>query len=96
MKPDSVSTPLRIVFNSSAKYLGHTLNEYWAKGPDVLNNLLGVLLRFREDHIGLTCDISKIYNSVRMSVFDQHCHRFLWRELETARAPDHCVDLCPL
>ena len=44
LKPDSVSTPLRIVFNSSAKYLGHTLNEYWAKGPDVLNSLLGVLL----------------------------------------------------
>ena len=33
LKPDSKSTPVRIVFNSSANYMGHVLNEYWAKGP---------------------------------------------------------------
>ena len=44
MKPESQSTPCRIVFNSSASYMGHTLNEYWFKGPDLLNNLLGILL----------------------------------------------------
>ena len=40
LKPDSESTPCRIVFNSSAKFKGHVLNDYWAKGPDMLNNLL--------------------------------------------------------
>ena len=30
------STPLRIVFNSSASYMGQKLNEFWAKGPDIL------------------------------------------------------------
>ena len=49
MKPESKSTPCRIVFNSSANYHGHMLNEYYAKGPNMLNNLLGVLLRFREE-----------------------------------------------
>ena len=34
LKPDSKSTPVRIVFNSSAKYMGHVLNEYWV----ILNN----------------------------------------------------------
>ena len=48
LKPESKSTPVRIVFNSSANYMGHVLNEYWAKGPDLLNNLLGILIRFRE------------------------------------------------
>lgn len=28
LKPDSKSTPVRIVFNSSANYMGHVLNEY--------------------------------------------------------------------
>ena len=28
VNPDSKSTPVRIVFNSSAKYMGHALNEY--------------------------------------------------------------------
>ena len=49
MKPESKSTPCRIVFNSSANYHGHILNEYYAKEPDMLNNLLRVLLRFREE-----------------------------------------------
>ena len=28
IKPDSVSTPCRIVFNSSKEYHGHVLNDY--------------------------------------------------------------------
>ena len=34
MKPDSKTTPVRIVFNSSASYMRHKLNDYWAKGPN--------------------------------------------------------------
>lgn len=34
LKPDSKSTPVRIVFNSSVKYMGHVLNEYWAKANE--------------------------------------------------------------
>ena len=43
-KPGSISTPCRIVSNSSAKLLNHSLNDYWVKGPDLVNNLLGVVL----------------------------------------------------
>ena len=49
IKPGSSSTPVRTVFDSSASYLGHQLNSYWAKGPDMLNSLLGVLLRMRQE-----------------------------------------------
>ena len=78
---ESESTPLRIVFNSSAVYHGHKLNDYWAKGPDLINNLLGVLLRFRENKIVLIGDIKKMYHSVKIGVLDQHTHRFLWRDM---------------
>ncbi|XP_071525744.1 uncharacterized protein [Panulirus ornatus] len=91
---DSSSTPLRIVFNSSAKYMNFSLNEMWAKGPDVLNSLLGILLRFREDEVVFTCDLAKMYNTVTMSLFDQHCHRFLWRDLNVHNKPDHYVLAC--
>ena len=40
MKPDSASTPMWIVFNSSSSYMGEKLNNYWAKGPCVLNDML--------------------------------------------------------
>ena len=91
MKPDSASTPCRIVFNSSANYMGQNLNEYWLKGPDMLNNLLGVLLRFRENHVGFVGDVRKMYHSVQLSESDQHTHRFLWRDLEQGRKPDTYV-----
>ena len=38
------TTPIRIVFNSSASFQGHRLNDYWMKGPDLLNSLFGVTL----------------------------------------------------
>ncbi|XP_066941064.1 uncharacterized protein [Macrobrachium rosenbergii] len=90
-KPDSVSTPLRIVFNSSSSYFGHVLNDYFAKGPDVLNNMIAILIRFRQHAVAIIADIKKMYNSVRISELDQHTHRFLWQDLETDREPDHYV-----
>ena len=84
---DSASTPYRLVFNSSAKFHGHVLNEYWAKGPDMINNLLGVLLRFRENPVAVAGDIKKMYHTVKIEEIDQHTHRFLWRQLED-REPD--------
>ena len=90
-KSDSQSTPIRIVFNSAASFQGFALNDFLAKGPDVLNNLLGVLMRFRQNRVGIVGDIQKMYNSVRISEFDMHTHRFLWRELDTNKVPDHYV-----
>ncbi|XP_076032960.1 uncharacterized protein LOC143020427 [Oratosquilla oratoria] len=60
MKPNSQSTPMRIVFDSSASYKGHQLNAYWAKGPDILNSLLGVLLRMRWEKVVVMGDISRM------------------------------------
>lgn len=30
-----------------------------------------------------------MYNSVRLSTKDQHTHRFLWRNFDTSKPPDH-------
>ena len=88
LKPDSKSTPVRIMFNSSANYMGHVLNEYWAKGPDLLNSLLGILVGFRENEVAFIGDIKKMYHTVKTTVLDQHTHRFLWRDMVTDKAPD--------
>ena len=69
LKPESQSTPCRIVFNASASFNGHVLNDYWAKGPDLINNLLGILIRFREYTVAMTGDVSKMYHSVSISKF---------------------------
>ena len=87
-KGDSKSTPCRIVFNSSAKFQGHSLNDYLAKGPDMLNNLLGVLLRFREERYVIFGDISKMYHSIGLNEFDQMAHCFLWRDFRVEEKPN--------
>ena len=32
-----------------------------------------------------------MYNSVRIRLVDQHCHRFLWRDMDSERKPDTYV-----
>nr|XP_054761134.1 uncharacterized protein LOC129267449 [Lytechinus pictus] len=88
IRPDKKSTPVRIVLNSSASYQGHSLNDYWMKGPNFLNRLFGVLLRFRQHEVALCADISKMYHRVMIPEEDQQVHRFLWRNLDQDRKPD--------
>lgn len=91
VRPEKKSTPVRIVFNSSATYKGHTLNDYWYKGPDLLNSLFGVILRFRENPVAICADISKMYHMITIPIYDQQVHRFLWRNLEVEKEPDTFV-----
>ena len=91
LRPEKASTPVRIVFNSSASYGGHTLNDYWFKGPDLLNNLFGVVLRFRENAVAVCGDITKMYHMIAIPEADQHVHRFKWRNSEVSRQPDTYV-----
>lgn len=88
-QPKSESTPVRLVFNSSQKYKGVSLNDCLAKGPDCYNNsLLGMLIRFRENGTVLIGDIRKMYNTVLLEELETHMHRFLWRECDTSKQPD--------
>ena len=88
-QPKSESTPVRVVFNSSQKYKGVSLNSSLAKGPDCYNNnLLGMLIRFRENPIVMIGDIKKMYNTVHLESMEQHMHRFLWRDCDPTRKPD--------
>eukprot|EP00794_Sanderia_malayensis_P000823 gene823-120_t len=87
LRPEKKSTPIRIVFNSSSVYQGHQLNDYCMNVPDLLNNLFGINLRFREREVALIGDISKMYHRILIPEQDQHVHRFLWRSLETDREP---------
>ena len=91
VRPEKKYTPVRIVFNSSATFKGHCLNDFWYKGPDILNSLLAVILRFRENAVAVCADIEKMYHMVAIPQIDLHVHRFLWRNLETERKPDTYV-----
>ena len=69
-----------VVFDSSSKYGGISLNDLLLKGPDLTNSLIGVLLRFRKEQVALACDIQQMFYNFHVS--DNFCDylRFLWYE----------------
>ena len=48
---------IRIVLDAAAEHDGMTLNKAFLTGPDLLNNLAGILLRFRKNKVAVTADI---------------------------------------
>ncbi|KAK3726367.1 hypothetical protein QZH41_006069 [Actinostola sp. cb2023] len=79
---------VRIVMDAAAKHDGVSLNDKLLIGPDLLNNLVGVLLRFREERVGVSADIEAMFHQCSIIAQDQPALRFLWRNLELNRAPD--------
>ncbi len=72
------SKKLRIVFDASLKYRGVSLNSSLLQGPDLTNNLLGVLLRFRENKVAVSADIQKMFYAVKVKERHQDYLRFFW------------------
>ena len=71
---------LRIVFNCSQEYSGESLNKYLIQRPLLTNDLTGVLLRFRQEPIALTCDIEGMFHQVRVNPEHRDLLRLLWWE----------------
>ena len=69
---------LRVVFDCSASYLGTSLNSILLQGPDMTNNLLSVLLRFRQEKVAVIGDVEAMYHQVRVHPEDCDFLRFLW------------------
>ena len=71
---------IRAVFDAAAKHNGKSLNDRLITGPDLLNNLVGVLLRFRRFKIAIVADIEAMYFQVKLKPDDRDAFRFLWKE----------------
>ncbi|XP_072050993.1 uncharacterized protein [Amphiura filiformis] len=69
---------LRVVFDCGATFMGQSLNSRLLQGPDLTNNLTGVLLRFRQYPIAVIGDIEAMYYQARVLKSDRDLLRFLW------------------
>ena len=83
-KPDK----LRIVFDAASEYEGTSLNKNLVQGPDMTNSLVGVLLRFRQGHVGVAADVEAMFHQVRVRKQDQEALRFLWWTDDYDKPPD--------
>lgn len=75
-KPDQI----RVVFDCSAVFENESLNKHLLQGPDQLNSLIRVLIRFRKEEVAFTCDIEQMFHSFYVTPKDRNFLRFLWFE----------------
>ena len=66
------------MYDCAVKSKGVSLNEKLMKGPNLVNRLVGVLLRFRKERIAIVSDIEGMFHQVRCAPEDRDCLRFLW------------------
>ena len=71
---------VRRVLNGAAKFHGTSLNKSLLTGPDLLQNLIHVLLRFRQHQFAVSADIGGMFLQVGVPDCDQPSLHFLWRE----------------
>lgn len=81
LKPNSITTSIRPVFDGSCK-IGRApaLNDCLFKGPNLLEEIPAVLLRFREKAIAVVSDVRRAFLQVEIKEEDRHFLRFLWWE----------------
>ena len=48
------------------------------KGPDLLSNLVGVILGFREQQVAISADIEQMFMQIKVAPSDRAFLRFLW------------------
>ena len=56
-KPEKI----RVVFDCSVEFAGECLNRQLLQGPDLTNNLIGVLC---QEPVALTCDVEGMFHQV--------------------------------
>ena len=56
---------IRVVFDSSAKFEGVSLNDVLLQGPNLTNALIGVLTRFRQEVYAFVGDIEAMFFQIR-------------------------------
>ena len=79
---------VRRVLNGAAKFHGASLKSLLT-GPDLLQNLIYVLLRFRQHPFAVSADIEGMFLQVEVLPCDQPSLRFLWREDPTSNVVVH-------
>lgn len=80
LRPESVSTPLRAVFDGSCRDSnGISLNDTLLAGPKLQTNIFDVLTRFRWHKVVFTGDIKAMYRQIVVPEEDADYQRILWR-----------------
>lgn len=78
-KLNSDTTPVRPVFDASCRGIkGPSLNDCLEKGPNFIELISPILLRFRKGKLGIIADVRKAFQMIEINERDRDALRFLW------------------
>ena len=69
-----------MVLNAAAKHEGTSLEYKLLKDPDLLNSLIGLLIRFRNGKYAVLADIEQMFHQIIVLEKDRGVLCFLWRD----------------
>ncbi|XP_067947249.1 uncharacterized protein [Watersipora subatra] len=81
-KPDKI----RVVFDCAAKVGGVSLNDFLLQGPEHMNCLQGILLRFRKGPVAVMGDIERMFHQFRVLPEHRRFLKFIWYDENTKPA----------
>ena len=62
----------------AARFKGTSLNDAIHQGPNLLNNISGVFIRFRAEHVAVVVDMRSVFHPCCVAGRDKRFLRFLW------------------
>ncbi|XP_062528624.1 uncharacterized protein LOC119628383 isoform X1 [Bombyx mori] len=93
IRESSTTTKLRTVFDASAiTTSGVSLNDIQMIGPVVQDDLLSILLRFRQHRYVISGDIEKMYRSIEVNPSQRSLQRIVFRDNHNAPLKVYCLN----
>ena len=81
---------IRVVFNCSREFAGESLKRHLLL-PDLTNNLIGVLCRFRQEPVAVMCNIEGMCHQVHVNPEHRNFLRFFsWDSGSIESDPEEC------
>ena len=80
-------TKIHVVFDCSAPYQNVSLNDHLLSGPSLVNELIGIICRFRKEEVAVMMDIKAMFHQFLVRERDRNLLRFLWWEEGDTRKP---------
>ena len=68
---------IRVAYDCSSQYKGNSINENLLSGPDLTNQLMGVLHKFRLKPVAFMADIQATYYQVKVPESQRSYLRYL-------------------
>ncbi|XP_050515011.1 uncharacterized protein LOC126890201 [Diabrotica virgifera virgifera] len=78
----------RLVFDVAAKSKGKSFNDFVYTGPDLLQKLAAVFMRFRRHRFAISGDIKQMFHQVAPRRKDRPAQTLLYRGMDGNREPD--------